>query len=65
MICPVCYIWYDYTKGINMFDHIVQCKGEKNIITTRWYTNKQLLKKQKKECKPSITIDATFRPVTR
>ena len=65
MICPVCYIWYDYTKDIDMFDHIVQCKGEKNVITTRWYTKKQLQNQQKKNNKPPITIGTTFRPVTR
>lgn len=65
MICPVCKIWYDYTKDIEMFNHIVKCKGEQNIITTRWYTEKELLQRQEKDKEPSITIDASLRPVTR
>ena len=64
MICPVCKIWYDETND-KMFDHIKICKGRKDIITTRWYKKEDLINKNLKSRKPSITIDTTFRPVTR
>ena len=64
MICPVCYIMYDEENKVKMFDHIRKCKGRKDIITTRWYTEKQLLKREKPQ-KPCITIETELRPVTR
>lgn len=63
MICPVCHIMYD-EQNKYMFDHIRKCKGRKDIITTRWYTKQELIKKEA-VVKKEITIDTTFRPVTR
>ena len=64
MICPVCYIMYDEENKVKMFDHIRKCKGRKDIITTRWYITKDLIKKES-TVKNEIIIDTTFRPVTR
>lgn len=47
-----------------MFDHVIKCKGRKDIITTRWYTKQELIKKEP-VIKKELTIDTTFRPVTR
>jgi hypothetical protein len=63
MICPVCHIMYDEDNKY-MFDHIRQCKGRKDIITTRWYKTKDLIKKES-TVKNEITIDTTNLPVTR
>lgn len=63
MICPVCHIMYD-EENKYMFDHVIKCKGRKDIITTRWYTKQELIKKEP-VIKKELTIDTTFRPVTR
>lgn len=63
MICPVCHIMYD-EKNEYMFDHVIKCKGRKDIITTRWYKTEDLIKKAP-AVKKVISIDTTFRPVTR
>jgi len=47
-----------------MFDHVIKCKGRKDIITTRWYKTSKLINKTP-AVKREITIDTTFRPVTR
>ena len=47
-----------------MFDHVLKCKGRKDIITTRWYKTEDLIKKAP-TAKKVISIDTTFRPVTR
>lgn len=63
MICPVCRIMYD-KENKYMFDHVIKCKGRKDIITTRWYRTAELLNKRP-VVKKDISIDTTFRPVTR
>jgi hypothetical protein len=66
-ICPCCRILYDMNKN-DMLDHINNCDGVKNIITTRFYTYKELEKKYKKNNNERIiSISATFnkRPSTR
>lgn len=63
MICPVCHIMYDADNKY-MFDHVVKCKGRKDIITTRWYKTEDLIKNTP-AVKKEIHIDTTFRPVTR
>lgn len=47
-----------------MFDHMIKCKGRKDIITTRWYKKEDMMKKTSLS-KKEICIDTTFRPVTR
>lgn len=64
MICPCCKIFYDEEDKVKMFDHIKQCKGRKDIITTRWYTYKQL-NAIKKPVEKVLEIDTEWRPVTR
>jgi hypothetical protein len=54
---------YDEENKVKMFNHILKCKGRKDIITIRWRTKEQLSKPTKE--KPSITIETEFRPVTR
>ena len=49
-------------KNEYMFDHVIKCKGRKDIITTRWYKTEDLIKGA--VVKKVISID-TFRPVTR
>jgi hypothetical protein len=47
-----------------MFDHVLQCNGRKDIITTRWY-KKSTSENKSDTVKKEIVIDTTFRPVTR
>lgn len=63
MICPVCHIMYD-KENKYMFDHVLQCNGRKDIITTRWY-KKSTSESKSHMLKKEIVIDTTFRPVTR
>ena len=64
MICPCCKIFYDEEDKVKMFDHIKKCKGRKDIITTRWYTYKQL-EAMRLPAQKELKIDTEWRPVTR
>jgi hypothetical protein len=65
MICPCCKIFYDEEDKVKMFDHIKECKGRKDIITTRWYTYKQLETAMRQPPQKELKIDTEWRPVTR
>ena len=62
-ICPKCRIGYDISNN-DLFDHILDCDGRPDIITTR-YIRTENLYKRKKLPKLTIDVEATFRPVTR
>lgn len=60
-ICPKCHIGY-VIHNINFFDHILDCDGRTDIITTRFYTKKQFYKRKPPK---QIVIEPYERPVTR
>ena len=61
-ICPKCRIGYDISNN-DLFDHILDCDGRPDIITTRFLKKENL--DRKKSPKLTINIETTFRPVTR
>lgn len=63
-ICPKCHIGYDM-NNINFFDHILKCDGRSDIITTRFYTEKQFYQENKPLKQIVIEPFITKRPVTR
>lgn len=62
-ICPKCHIGYDMSN-YELYDHLVECDGRKDIITTRFYKINEFYK-NKKENKEEIIIEPSVRPVTR
>lgn len=67
-ICPCCHINYEM-DNTEMFDHIKNCDGRKDIICPRWYTHKELYKmyynKDNKKDKIIISTISEKRPSTR
>lgn len=60
-ICPSCHIGYDI-NNTNFFNHILECDGRSDIITTRFYMKKQFYKRKHH---PPIVIESYERPNTR
>lgn len=64
-ICPVCKIGYTLTNN-DLFDHINNCDGRKDIITTRFYRIEELKRDSKIQKDPDICINPYLkRPNTR
>lgn len=64
-ICPVCKIRYMFTNN-ELFDHINNCDGRKDIITTRFYRIDELKRDSKIQKDPDIYISPYLkRPNTR
>tara|TARA_B110000008_G_scaffold246787_1_gene257845 strand:- start:486 stop:710 length:225 start_codon:yes stop_codon:yes gene_type:complete len=67
VICPKCHEYHFETRE-NMFSHIVTCKDDSDVITTKWYTYEELQKKYNVNIKefdiiPYFTL--ATRPQTR
>ena len=63
-ICPKCHIGYDI-NNIDFFDHIINCDGRPDIITTRFYTKKKFYKDNKPLVNITIEPSVLERPITR
>ena len=62
-ICPKCHIAYNMSN-YELYDHLVECDGRYDIITTRFYTKEEFYKNKKENYKNKI-IEPSVRPVTR
>jgi len=65
-ICPKCHEMFWSTPGEIMLDHIIVCKNDSDVITTKWYTIEELKNKSYKII-PEKVITTTIikRPSTR
>ena len=63
-ICPKCHIGYEMSKN-ELYDHLIDCDGRKDIITTRFYKIDDFLKKEKQDTIKEIYIETILRPITR
>lgn len=61
-ICPKCHIGYEMSKN-ELYDHLIDCNGRTDIITTRFYKIDDFYK-EKKVVKEK-NIESYIRPATR
>lgn len=62
-ICPKCHIAYNMSN-YELYDHLIECNGRKDIITTRFYTKEEFYTNKKENYKKKI-IEPSVRPSTR
>ena len=65
-ICPKCHEMQYETPEV-MSNHIIDCKYDSDVITTKWYTHEELEKKYNSVAEEEIIIEPTIsrRPQTR
>tara|TARA_B100001287_G_C22283450_1_gene344927 strand:- start:185 stop:484 length:300 start_codon:yes stop_codon:yes gene_type:complete len=64
-ICPKCHEMY-YETPEAMLEHIMGCKDDSDVITTKWYTHEELKKKYNDAAKEVvISSKMVKRPQTR